>query len=325
MSRVRGVTTEAMRAALPRRLAVASLPPGPVRRSGPTRRRAAALTRSGPSRATEVDRRTTARNVTGVEAGSVCRMLSRATRAAPPASSRRPARRRPRASRVTSVRASVSASAGWIRATRREAIRAAAQAPNRVTARAASGGRKPAVRCSVVGTAPRAVNLSYSQVPKGSPARAPAVPAVAPTIRASRPRSLRICPEAAAMARSRASSRWRCWTESAKVPTTTSTATSSEVPPIAPPMLTSLMRAAAASRNSTGPRACPVLSWAPVPCSAVATACRSRPGSVPAAGMTPNAVTCPGRAARRRASAVEKNRDVWWATVVAGAATPETR
>lgn len=117
------------------------------------------------------------------------------------------------------------------------------------------------------------------------------------------------------MARSRASSRWRCWTDRAKVPTTTRTATSRAVPPMAPPMETSLIRAAAASRNSTGPRSSPTLTWAPappmpVPVSASARRIRwaSSPGWTPGAGRTPIAVTCPSRAASRWASASEKNR-----------------
>ncbi len=94
---------------------------------------------------------------------------------------------------------------------------------------------------------------------------------------------------------------------------------------MAPPMLTSRVRAAAASRNSTGPRAAPVLTWAVVPCRARATASRTCPASVPLAGSTPKALTCPRCAASRRASAAEKNRDVWWRTAVAGVAIPVMR
>lgn len=83
------------------------------------------------------------------------------------------------------------------------------------------------------------------------------------------------------------------------------------MPPIAPPMDTSLIRAPAASRNSTGPRASPVATCAVVPWSAWRIRPASSPGSTPAPGRTPMALTRPSRAASRCASVSLKNRVVW--------------
>lgn len=280
------MTAEAIRVALPRRLAVARRPPGPADRSGTASSAAPALTISGPSRETAPASTTTARKVTGVEAGSVRSVLSTATRTTPAASSSAPATSRAHAGRLRSTAASASASAGRMRATRRAVIRAAAQAPSRLAPTAAIIGKIPAVRSRVTGTTPASTNRPCSQAASGSPARAPATPAASPTSSASRPIMLRSCPGVAAMARSRASSRWRCWIDREKVPTTTRTATRSEVPPIAPPMETSLIRAPAASRNSTGPRSSPVATCAVVPWSA----CRIR-----AAGQLAGVHSGPGQ------------------------------
>jgi hypothetical protein len=101
--------------------------------------------------------------------------------------------------------------------------------------------------------------------------------------------------------------------ESANVPTTTRIATSSAVPPSAPPMLTSLIRACSASRNSTLPRSSPV--WASaVPLSAADTSTR---------GNTPIALTCPVRPDTAAASVAVKKIVSWPAS--ACSVTPETR
>ncbi len=110
------------------------------------------------------------------------------------------------------------------------------------------------------------------------------------------------------------------------MPTTTRIATSSEVPPIAPPMETSLIRAPAASRNSTGPRSPPVLTCAVVPFRACSTRAASSPVPTPGAGSTPMALTCPSRAASRRASSSLKKSAFCRARSPRGVvATPLTR
>lgn len=60
--------------------------------------------------------------------------------------------------------------------------------------------------------------------------------------------------------------------DSVKVPTTTSIATISAVPPMAPLMLIKRVLAAAAPGSAAAPRSSPVTTWAVVPSSASRTA-----------------------------------------------------
>ncbi len=97
---------------------------------------------------------------------------------------------------------------------------------------------------------------------------------------------------------------------------------------MAPPRDTSLVRAFAASRNSTGPRSSPVATRAvlPAPVRAARTRVASSAPGTPGSGSTPTAATSPGRPASRAASSSAKNSEVCCRrSPSAGAATPLTR
>ena len=264
---------------------------------------------TGPSKATAIESTITVRKVTGPDAGSVRRMVSRPTSTPPPARASSPAMSRSGAISRAGTAASVRASAGRIREVRRADIRAAAHAPATVITVAAATGKGLITSASDSGIAPSSMNMERSQLAKGIPISAPGIPANTPMATASRPMSFRTCFGVAATARSRASSRYRCWIESAKVPTTTRMATRIAVPDMAPPMLISCTRASEAARNSTAPRSSPEWTWVVSPSRAATRSSCNWSRSTPASGKTPMTATWSGRPDNCSAWPSEKKRE----------------
>lgn len=192
-----------------------------------------------------------------------------------------------------STAASPSASTGLTLATRRATSQPASRALIMHNTSAARTGNHPTCRWKSGGIAPARTNTSRitnaSPMPGIAPARAP----VNDTRVISALIIQWICRGVAPMARSRASSRRRCRTDSARVLATTNTTISTMVPPNDAAVSTTRLRASPTSRNSTSPRPAPV--WATTPGTAAVMRPASSSAVTPGAASTPTASTRSGR------------------------------
>lgn len=167
-------------------------------------------------------------------AASPCRELAVELRSTPPDRKPTPSSTRTGPMRLGSTAASASAAVGRIRAARRPAIQAARQAVTIPIPTAITAGSGPITRSAVSAPMPRRWSWWKRNHPSNAPVTSPTRPAASATTAASPSSSRRIWRGLAPTARSNASSRPRCSTDSPSVAATTKMASSTANPPKAP-------------------------------------------------------------------------------------------
>ena len=211
-------------------------------------------------RSGEPDRDEAAISIAGTRAGAIEARTDMLTTksAAVPAADVAAASPRSHPSRGDDPVAVAIASTGRTRRARRPAKNAASWLTMTVTAIAAATGQTSRCVSKVPGSSPRLLmapaRISATHRPGHTPSAAPAKV----TQRISRAKSFLTCRGCAPIARSRATSLSRCWTNSAIMPASTRAATKSASPPREPLIAINRRLASAASRNSTRPRSTPV-------------------------------------------------------------------
>ncbi len=205
------------------------------------------------------------------------------------------------------IAASTRASVGRVRAARRAATNAATSEISSDDPTATTIGTQPTRNTIACGTTPFPASRPNSHRPNGTPSRPPAVVANTDMTTDSPTTIRRSWPGVVPIARSRASSRCRCWIDRPSVVATTNSATLIASPPNTAARTIRFSLDLAASKCSAMPRSSPVSSTAGAPRTAWPTprsiAARSVPGSV----STPIASTVPGCPASRSTSLSAKN------------------
>ena len=145
-------------------------------------------------------------------------------------------------------------------------------------------GSQPIVRCRPSGIMPARVNSPCSRCATRTPIGAATTNARSEMSRASPATMRRTCRGVLPIARKSASSRWRCWTESAKVLETTKIAMKAARTPKTVSPATMSSRLNASSGDSASPRFAPVSTrsagWSRVARTRRATVSMSAPGRV---------------------------------------------
>ncbi len=204
-----------------------------------------------------------------------------------------------------SMAASPSASTGLTLATRRATSQPPSRALTMQSTSEARNGTQPISIWKSGGIASARMNTSRIPNARTIPGIMPTTAPASDTRVISAPIIQWICLGVAPMARSRASSRRRCCTDSARVLATTNTTISTMVPPKDADDSTTRLRASPTSRNSTSPRSAPV--WATRPGTAAVIRLASSAGVTPGAAPTPMASTRSGRPDSLRAWSSVRN------------------
>ena len=204
-----------------------------------------------------------------------------------------PLTNRARPMRVGPLEDSRSASIGSSPAGRRAAILAAAHAAPSTSSSAPAAGEGPTASAKSPGITPPETNALCSTPDRRYPGTMPRTPATTAIDITSRDTSACTCFGLAPTARRSAKSRRRDCTDSDSVPDTMNSATRTQVPTKALPIVTSVERAAPESRNSMSPRPAPVCTVRPGTASRIAAA--SSAASAPCAGNTPRVCAAPPR------------------------------